>query len=433
MSADHEMHTAPNGVLRQSEPIMQEGEATQDSHRSTVTLLVGPAQEKFTVAQELLCRRVAFFRNAFQGSFVEAKTKTFTFPDDEPENFENLVAWVEEGPMFKAHFAPTWLWLCRLWVFAEKYHIDDLQNDIVDALHAKFAEHRSGINISYDTLDYVAENTFSRSPLWRMFVDMLTNGISLQQLPSRVANIPLEMLQDMVISLKETAYRNNPTATSLLNRPVESYYISSDHCKTNAMPTRRSSSDLATPFACDGDRCVREGRPIWDAMYICTHHQLKFCEECGPDHRGHRLKLISFTTPAYRDNITGSGVTVIDGHINDSGFYCDGPACDPGEDQLTHTKNALMSGDRYHCLDCWNKDYCTLCVRGLLQCKDDGHSMLRIRPTFAKRNPLRDVSLHARQERIREGVCWRCASSEHNADSCEEAVKSSVDDVEVEE
>lgn len=428
MSTDCEMETAITAEGRAGDNM---GPTKLDG--SIVTLIVGPEKETLEVAEDLLCDNVSFFHNAFEGNFVEAKTRTFTFPDDEPADFRALVAWLKGGSVSAANSNPSWLWLSKLWIFGEKYHIDDLQNEIINTLNIKFATHVSGVNISYDTLDYVVENTYQRSPLRRLFVDMLTNGTSLHQLPSRVANIPPEMLQDMVVGLKETVYMNNPTAVSLLTNPVEDYYTSSAHCKANAMPIQRPSSEQATPFYCDGNRCKREGRPIWDAMFICTHHQCKYCEDCAPYHRGHRLKLISLTTPTYKNSITGPDVNVIDGHINDSGFYCDGPACDPGQNQVTHINAALMSGDRYHCLDCRNVDYCTLCMRGPLTCKDQAHSMLRIRPTFAKRNELRDVSLPARQERARSEVCWRCGTAGHGIQACEEEIQPSVDEVEVEE
>lgn len=401
-----------------------------------VAVLVGPKKEALSVDEDLLCAKVPFFHNAFEGNYTEARTKTFTFPDDEPERFRDLITWLEHGSLSAANADPTWLWLSTLWVFADKYHIDELQNEIVDMLHSRFAARRSGVNISYETLDYVVENTHQRSPLRRLFVDMLTNGISLQQLPSRVESIPSEMLQDMVINLKETIHLNDPTGISLLTSPIESYYTSSAHCKANAMPVTKSPLDQPTPFFCDGSDCtdeINKRQPIQDSMYICTHHQVKYCETCAPSHRGHRLKLISLTTAAYKDDITGPNVTVIDGHINDSGFYCDGPDCDRGQDQKTHTKAALMFGDRYNCLDCWNIDYCGICVRGELKCKDAGHSMLRIRPTFAKRNALREVSIPTRQARAREGLCWRCGSREHGTEECEVAVQADVVDVEVEE
>lgn len=401
------------------------------TNNDAVTLIVGSEREHFTVPESLLLDKVPFFLNAFQGRFVEFKTKTFTFPDDEPEDFQNLIKWLGEGSIQAVSFDPSWLWLSRVWTFANKYSVDALGNEVIDTLHAKFAAHRSGINISFDTLDYVVENTTARSPLRRLFVDMLTNGISLVQLLTRVESIPPELLQDMVVALKQTVYLNNPHATSLLTSPIDSYYTTSAHCKATAMP-KASPNSQASPFHCeDGAHC--DGAPMTEAMYICTHHQIKFCEACGPYHRGHRLKLISLTTPAYKSAVTGPDVTVIDGHINDSGFYCDGPSCDPGQHGSTHTKHALMSGDRYHCLECRNKDFCTLCVRGQLSCKVERHSMLRIRPTFAKRNVLGEVGIAERQRREREGVCWRCGGQGHEAEACEEKVMAEIGDIEVEE
>ena len=111
---------------------------------------------------------------------------------------------------------------------------------------------------------------------------------------------------------------------------------------------------------------------------------------------------------------------IVDGHINDSGFYCDGPKCDP-ETKRTNQENwALMSGDRYHCLECDNVDYCSVCVRGELACKDAGHSLLRIRPTYAKFTPLtEEISIKQRQERAARKACWRCGSEEHTTTDCE--------------
>ena len=164
----------------------------QFSHKSTsgstIKLVVGPGEQTFEIREGLICSRCPFFFNAFSGSFLEAQTKVLTFPDDDPERFKELQAWLDNGTTPNPQ--RSWIALCKIWLFADKYHIDHLQNLVIDALHSKFAAHEEGINISFETLDFVAENTFSRSPLRRLFADMLTNGISLQQLPSRMESIP---------------------------------------------------------------------------------------------------------------------------------------------------------------------------------------------------------------------------------------------------
>lgn len=400
---------------------------------STVKLIVGPEEKEFTVAEDVICKRCPFFFNTFSGNFLEAKTKVSYFPDDDPERFFDLCRWLESDELTDIDPDPSWIWLTITWLFAEKYHIDELQNTTVDALYAKYAARYEGINISCETLDFVIENTHRRSPLRRLFSDMLTNGISLEQLPSRVESIPTEFLQEMCVALKRTTSMNNPTDTSLLTNPISSYYVSSAHCKATAMPASSQSNNQRTiRLKCEGYNCSTSDQPLRDIIYICPRHNKVFCGSCGVNQHGHRKRLISLTTPPYKDAIT-SDSTVIDGHVNDSGFYCDGPKCDPDQEKSIHKWNMIMSGDRYHCLQCINKDYCSLCIRGPLECKERKHSMLRIRPAFAKKIELSGVSIKQKQVRIERGLCRSCGSAEHDMAECEAVMVLPEEHVEVED
>jgi hypothetical protein len=392
---------------------------------SNVQLLVGPDQRSFQVNELLICTFCHFFRNAFTGSFVEAKTKILVFPDDEPERFVELIKWLYDDDI--PHHGQSWKELANMWLFADKYHIDKLQNAVMDALYLKFAAHEEGVNISFETLDFIAENTAQNrsSPLRRIFANILTNGISLQQLPNRLDQIPPEFLQDMVLALKRTVSLNGPTNISLLTDPISSYYSSDNTIKANAKPASPPPvSEQSSNIYCDGIPCRQRQppEPIRGFMHVCTNHNLTLCQDCRHSHRGHRKKLFTFTTGPYRDAITGPSL-IVDGHINDSGFYCDGPKCDPEQKRLKQETWALMSGDRYHCLTCENIDYCSVCVRGELECKNAGHPLLRIRPTFAKQVPLTEqVNIKLRQERESRGACWRCGCEEHNTGECAESV-----------
>jgi hypothetical protein len=315
---------------------------------SVVKLIVGQEQRVFELDQQLICTYCPFFSNAFSGSFLEAQTKTLTFPDDTPERFQELTKWLagEQVP----NSEQSWKALSVMWLFADKYHIDHLQNAVVDSLYQKFAARVEGINISFETLDFVAENTSQtpNSPLRRIFAEMLTNGISLQQLPKRMDQIPLEFLQDVLLERTRQVSMNGPTNISLLTSPITSFYSSSTNCKTNARPpTPPHVSTQSSDIYCDGWACRQKNpqEPIRGLMHICTNHNLKLCHDCRHSHHGHRKKMLTFTTAPYRSAITGDSL-VIDGHINDSGFYCDGPKCDPGNKKLTHDIWALMSGDR---------------------------------------------------------------------------------------
>lgn len=412
-------------MLASSENVFEDPSDLQDrpmaysnNSASTITLMVGPDRRQYKADQDLICRRCPFFFNAFTGDFVESQTKTITLPDDDCQHIEDLLEWLEHDLTYVKR-RPTWIWLAKFWLFADKYHIDDLQNEIMDTIYEKFVAHHEGINISFETLDYIAENTFSRSPLRRIFTDILTNGIPLQQLPSRVESIPHEFLQDMCIALKTTIFGNAPTNISLLTNHISTYYTSSASCKATAMPKPVDPAETPTELYCDGPNCQQKDQPIRDTMHICTNHNIKLCDECRHRFREHGKSTISLTSAPYRDEVTGVS-TVIDGYQQDSGFYCDGPLCDPENQKTTYQRWALMAGDRYHCLECRNLDFCSICIRGPLGCKDDGHPMLRIRPTRAKKVALtEDINIKLRQGRLERGVCWRCESDEHSTDQCE--------------
>lgn len=389
---------------------------------SDVHIIVGPEKREFMINEQLICDACPYFWNAFKGAFLEAETKTISLPDEASERFEDLIRWLYNDGFPSPN--ETWKKLSTIWIFADQYQIDKLQNDVVDSLYRKFASRDQGINISYETLDYIVENTSHMRPLRRLFADMLANGISLQQLPSRLSQIPADFLEDMVLAMKRAVSANGPTNIALLTNPISSYYSSApESCRSNAMPARAPPLDqTSSEIYCDGIHCRNKNplEPIKGHMHICTNHNLKLCEQCRHSHHGHRKKLFTFTTAPYKDIITGESL-IVDGHINDSGFYCDGPKCDPENKRETHESWALMSGDRYHCLDCDNLDYCSVCIRGQLSCKDAGHSLLRIRPTFAKRVPLtQEISIKQRQERVAKKACWRCASTEHATTACEE-------------
>ena len=388
---------------------------------SVVKLVVGQEERVFELDEQLICTYCSFFSNAFSGGFLEAQTKTLKFPDDSPERFEELTKWLA-GEKFP-NSEHSWKALIVMWLFADKYHIDHFQNAVINSLYQKFAAREEGINISFETLDFVVENTSQTpsSPLRRIFAEMLTNGISLQQLPKRMDQIPPELLQDMLLERTRQVSMNGPTNISLLTSPVTSFLSSSTNCKTNARPqTPPPVSTQSSDIYCDGWTCKSPQEPIRGLMHICTNHNLKLCHDCRHSHPGHRKKMLTFTTAPYISDVTGNSL-VIDGQINDSGFYCDGPKCDPGNKKLTHELWALMSGDRYHCLECGNLDFCTICIRGPLPCKKAAHRLLRIRPTFARKVYLtEEINIKQRQDRVAKQVCWRCGSAEHTTMECEE-------------
>jgi hypothetical protein len=313
---DLEMDTVESG---------QELPNSTEEIMSTIQLVVGAEKQIFTFDEHLICSRCPFFYNAFSGNFLEAQTKLLNFPDDDPARFGELHAWLHNEGVPSS--SETWLGLSETWFFGEKYHIDELQNAVVDALYAKFAAHDTGINIAFDTLDYIAEHTYPRSPLRLLFSDMLANGTSLIQLPERLDNIPQEFVNNMCISYATRTSRNGPSNISLLSSPISTYYSSSAACKATAMPKPVNQGDAPTGIFCEGDYHERKDplQPIRETLHICTTHNVTLCSECRYDRRGHRKKMMTLISDPYRDAVTGR-MTIIDAQVNDSGFYCDGYA-----------------------------------------------------------------------------------------------------------
>lgn len=415
--------TSPDGRFAAENsriPAMYDMEDQADRQGAQIKLIVGPGRTTFDISEDRICRKCPFFYNALSGTFLEAQSKTITFPEDTAEDFALLTAWILEQDVPNINF--TWLDLVKLWFFAEKYHVDDLQNAVINTLYAKYASRHEGINIATETLDYVAEHSYPSSPLRRLFADMLANGISLQQLPDRLESIPHELLGDVCLMLKTNLARNGPSNISLISNPIKTYYSSSAACKATAVPPPIKTAAEGGGIYCEGVKCTsRAGErvPINGTLHICTNHNVTLCHDCRHSHHGHRKKMMSLISPAYNDAVLGN-MTVIDAQNNDSGFYCDGTKCDTRLKKLSLPDWALMSGDRYHCLVCHNVDFCSICVRGELPCKEAGHLMLRIRPSFARKTFLTEaIPIPERQKRLDAGLCMRCSSSEHQAGQCE--------------
>ena len=317
-----------------AESTTQEQPQMEDCSMPKVKLIVGPEEHTFYIHESFICSEYPFSSNSFSGNFQEAETKVVTFPDDDPERFKELYVWlygdITDGTRSIPNSSLSWIALSIIWLFADKYHIDELQNTVIDSLHAKFAAHEEGINISFEALEFVAENTFPRSPLRRIFADMLTNGVSLQRLPKVMDQIPNEFLQDICLALKTTISLNGPTNISLLTNPISTYYTSSDHFKSTAMPPPPPSrTEAPSHIYCKGDGCPSKGlQPIRGLLHIGTKHNITLCHACRHQHYGRHKNMVSLTTAPYHDAITGRS-TIVDGHIEDSSFCCDGPKCDP--------------------------------------------------------------------------------------------------------
>lgn len=59
-----------------------------------VTLIVGPKKKRFYVHQDLLSRRIPYFKAIFSQGWLETSEQTAKFPEYSEELFSVLVEWV---------------------------------------------------------------------------------------------------------------------------------------------------------------------------------------------------------------------------------------------------------------------------------------------------------------------------------------------------
>lgn len=109
-------------------------------------VFVGPEHNLWILNEDLLCDRVTSFKGAFCGSFKEGLQKTIELPEDCPIAFANVVeyiytktiAWPFNCLEVEQLSDDQQLFLCRLWVLADKLGIHGLCEQIETCIEARF-------------------------------------------------------------------------------------------------------------------------------------------------------------------------------------------------------------------------------------------------------------------------------------------------------
>lgn len=108
----------------------------------TIVLHVGEAKAAFRIHRKLICDASAMFRSVFlgNGTFAETEDQSMTLPEDDIETVTRFVQWLygqdyELAPTTDAsNTKKCYEQLARLYVFADKYGVDLLHNEIIDKL-----------------------------------------------------------------------------------------------------------------------------------------------------------------------------------------------------------------------------------------------------------------------------------------------------------
>ncbi|KAI4107883.1 MAG: hypothetical protein LQ339_002493 [Xanthoria mediterranea] len=149
-----------------------------------VTVLVGIAGTPFCIHWGLLTSKSTFFNAALTGSWQECSDGKIRLVEEDPELFSTYVLWiynqdwtVDETNGGKPLSSDAH---CKLYILADRFGSESLQNQIVDRLRDRAAATRSRFEMRVKTFGFVDENTVEGAPLRRLLVDFLVWRLSLK-------------------------------------------------------------------------------------------------------------------------------------------------------------------------------------------------------------------------------------------------------------
>lgn len=103
-----------------------------------VDLFVGsPEPQLFRVHKKIICEKIPYFKTMFESGFKEALENKATFPEDDPEVFDNLIQWVYTdqlgGPILAI---PNIRNTSRLYVLFDKICLPGLKDELLDIVRS---------------------------------------------------------------------------------------------------------------------------------------------------------------------------------------------------------------------------------------------------------------------------------------------------------
>lgn len=143
-----------------------------------VDIYVGRKRKHFAVQKKLVCNRSTYFDKAFNGAFKEGVEGTIYLPDDDPDIVEAFIAWLYRGTLLqapldsKAEVQEAVNHYIHLYLFAEKYGIESLQNQAMDGLLDTLSKYRRYLNPSG------AKRAYRQSPVGSPLRRLAVRGIA---------------------------------------------------------------------------------------------------------------------------------------------------------------------------------------------------------------------------------------------------------------
>ncbi|KAI9645420.1 hypothetical protein NHQ30_006159 [Ciborinia camelliae] len=123
-----------------------------------VRIFVSSELKEFSVHKALIRSTCDFFKNAFDGRFMEGVKNKMFMPEDDPDTFEIFVNWMHAGHL-RSDLKP--MQIINLWIFADKCQCQKLENNALDALvHALHVDNNSpSLSLTYEEVERIFENT----------------------------------------------------------------------------------------------------------------------------------------------------------------------------------------------------------------------------------------------------------------------------------
>ena len=242
-------------------------------HRSIVTVYVSPEKYPFYFHKGRLCQRSSFFEKAFYGSFEEATTGSIYLEEDGVDEFKLFEEWLysEKFSLPKDSDNPSLL-LVKVFCFAEKAGISNLQNASLDAIRDRATEQHvslptpNTINETYpeddiipgleesvakylppataSAIHYAYQNTLERSPLRKLLTDIFAFNVKPETLDEDILSFPAEFMADvLLINMKRLPLRFKEEAADFDNN-ADKYHVNDSSSTRNDRKQRTEAAAI---------------------------------------------------------------------------------------------------------------------------------------------------------------------------------------------
>ena len=180
----------------------------------TITVDEGPLKATFQMHRGVVCFHSKYFKNLFEGGFMEAQSDTHAMPQISSKTFRMFYSWMYTDTVTEkdgvSDSAINEAWLIRLYSFADYHMAESLKNRVAELFFLRMAE-RWEDNLCETKLLY--DLTPMDSPFRQLHVDILLETGSIEELQEELADLPRDFFGDM---LKTCASRNMVYGRELL-------------------------------------------------------------------------------------------------------------------------------------------------------------------------------------------------------------------------